>query len=225
MKLFDITGLPIECKYPDIEHWGIKGQKWGVRRYQNPDGSLTDLGKKRYLRNGELTKKGKNKIDANKLNKYQTKMKNAKAIKDAVPDVEIRTIKNPHGDDFLSVEIKRTVGKSSIRITPNGLDGPELDINGIVDASKNPEKYRNAMRNAMRERINDKSGDTKKFLEYFNKGKTVDEILDSLDNEYYIYINGPWSIMGTTGEATGWHDWYFEFDPKTMKFGRDSFDG
>ena len=31
-----------------IEHHGIKGMKWGVRRYQNPDGSLTDAGKKRY---------------------------------------------------------------------------------------------------------------------------------------------------------------------------------
>lgn len=28
-------------------HYGIKGQKWGVRRYQNPDGTYTDLGKKR----------------------------------------------------------------------------------------------------------------------------------------------------------------------------------
>lgn len=31
-----------------IEHHGIKNQKWGVRRYQNPDGSLTELGKKHY---------------------------------------------------------------------------------------------------------------------------------------------------------------------------------
>ena len=29
-------------------HHGIKGQKWGVRRYQNSDGSLTNAGKKRY---------------------------------------------------------------------------------------------------------------------------------------------------------------------------------
>ena len=29
-------------------HHGIKGQKWGVRRYQNKDGSLTSAGKKRY---------------------------------------------------------------------------------------------------------------------------------------------------------------------------------
>lgn len=31
-----------------LEHHGIKGMKWGVRRYQNPDGSLTAAGKQRY---------------------------------------------------------------------------------------------------------------------------------------------------------------------------------
>lgn len=33
-----------------ICHHGIKGQKWGIRRYQNPDGSLTEAGKKHYYR-------------------------------------------------------------------------------------------------------------------------------------------------------------------------------
>lgn len=32
----------------ELYHWGIKGMKWGVRRYQNKDGSLTKAGKKRY---------------------------------------------------------------------------------------------------------------------------------------------------------------------------------
>ena len=31
-----------------LAHHGILGMKWGVRRYQNKDGSLTELGKKRY---------------------------------------------------------------------------------------------------------------------------------------------------------------------------------
>lgn len=41
MQLYDINGLP-------IEHSGIKGMRWGFRRYQNIDGTLTPEGKKRY---------------------------------------------------------------------------------------------------------------------------------------------------------------------------------
>ena len=32
----------------ELYHFGIKGQKWGVRRYQNPDGTLTPEGRARY---------------------------------------------------------------------------------------------------------------------------------------------------------------------------------
>lgn len=32
----------------ELVHHGIKGQKWGRRRFQNPDGSLTPAGKARY---------------------------------------------------------------------------------------------------------------------------------------------------------------------------------
>lgn len=33
---------------PYMEHSGIKGMHWGIRRYQNPDGSLTPAGRSRY---------------------------------------------------------------------------------------------------------------------------------------------------------------------------------
>jgi hypothetical protein len=53
----------------NIVHSGIKGMKWGVRRYQNKDGSLTPAGKKRYDRDtSELSdkKKAKYKADPDK---------------------------------------------------------------------------------------------------------------------------------------------------------------
>ena len=48
-----------------LQHWGIKGMKWGVRRYQNKDGTLTDAGKKRYSRDIQenKSKKKDNRID------------------------------------------------------------------------------------------------------------------------------------------------------------------
>lgn len=35
-------------KPDELQHHGVKGQKWGVRRYQNSDGSLTSDGKAHY---------------------------------------------------------------------------------------------------------------------------------------------------------------------------------
>lgn len=44
----------------DISHYGVKGMKWGVRRYQNDDGSLTSLGKRREeLQNAKRSKTSK----------------------------------------------------------------------------------------------------------------------------------------------------------------------
>ena len=45
MNTYYIAGFPVS---DELYHHGIQGQKWGVRRYQNPDGTLTAEGRKRY---------------------------------------------------------------------------------------------------------------------------------------------------------------------------------
>ena len=61
-------------EYPDyLCHYGVKGMKWGVRRYQNADGTLTDAGKKRSSKAAsektELVDRLKN---SNKFNERKT---------------------------------------------------------------------------------------------------------------------------------------------------------
>ncbi len=61
----------VHYKDGDISHHGVKGQRWGYRRYQNEDGSLTPEGEKRY---NKLTGKVNKRMD--KRNKKLTKLMN-----------------------------------------------------------------------------------------------------------------------------------------------------
>ena len=45
MYIYYLSGIPYSG---ELYHHGVKNQKWGLRRYQNEDGSLTDLGRVHY---------------------------------------------------------------------------------------------------------------------------------------------------------------------------------
>lgn len=79
-----------------LEHHGIKGQKWGIRRYQNPDGSLTTAGKKRQRkkehkpsRRSRLAKAFESfsdameNVDWNEVRKETIKMQQKKSLENA----------------------------------------------------------------------------------------------------------------------------------------------
>jgi hypothetical protein len=81
----------------ELYHHGILGQKWGVRRYQNPDGSLTPEGRKRYLKSdGSLTEEGK---------KYFSK-KPSRAMKKAYKERITDSISN-----YVESDASRTISK------------------------------------------------------------------------------------------------------------------
>lgn len=69
--------------YDELYHYGILGMKWGVRRYQNSDGSLTEAGKSRYnklsSKRDSLSKKSAK--EEYKINKYSAKIHNKRRAK------------------------------------------------------------------------------------------------------------------------------------------------
>ena len=46
----------------ELMHFGVKGMRWGIRRYQNNDGSLTSAGRKRYGENLDINDKSRTNI-------------------------------------------------------------------------------------------------------------------------------------------------------------------
>jgi hypothetical protein len=59
----DIINEHYSSTYNVLAHHGILGQKWGVRRYQNKDGTYTVAGKKRYRASKEEQAKSQQVID------------------------------------------------------------------------------------------------------------------------------------------------------------------
>lgn len=58
----------------ELYHYGILGMKWGIRRYQNPDGSLTSKGKEHYGEGSHVgsAKRIKRALDAKEIDERLT---------------------------------------------------------------------------------------------------------------------------------------------------------
>lgn len=70
----------------ELQHHGIPGMKWGIRRYQNKDGSLTAAGKKRYEK--ELAKLKEEQRILNNKKKTQAKLDKLAAMRKSLDETK-----------------------------------------------------------------------------------------------------------------------------------------
>lgn len=94
-----------------LVHHGIKGQKWGVRRYQNEDGSYTDAGKRRYGISGNLSYDNKGRmIDSStgkRISKKQKKLFNNSILANEKKRKEVEEINKKYSDSERNVLEKK----------------------------------------------------------------------------------------------------------------------
>lgn len=115
----------------ELYHHGVKGMKWGVRRYQNKDGSITEAGKKRYAR--DAREKDFNKYDESSGKYYKQSKKNGRsdlefdAARYAKEDTE-RSKRLVDSSRNLSNELKRTVDASN-----RNRKVPKMDLSNMTD--------------------------------------------------------------------------------------------
>lgn len=128
----------------ELKHWGVKGMKWGVRRYQNADGTLTDAGKKRYYQEadaGHYDKEGYNGT------RYKTTKKGKKDILYADPNKWAKDDLSANkrvADEASNMANKlKQVNDNSLRNRPKA----KMDLSNMTD-----QQMRNEINRAILER-------------------------------------------------------------------------
>lgn len=149
----------------DIMHYGILGMKWGVRRFQNPDGTLTELGLKRAAKENKLMSKvahAEAKGNERKRIKFQRKLNEFEAKNAKIDEKIAKYDAKQHA--------KREKDFSDRK---NANDASELTTDELIDRQKRLElerSYRQAMESARGEK--EKSGAFSNWLKS-NTGKIM----------------------------------------------------
>lgn len=147
-----------------LEHHGVKGMKWGVRRYQNKDGTLTAAGKRRYG-----TKETEHLERLMNEERRKGDAARAKAYRYERDIMEGRKIQNDADDDVWSKSIRKSDGHYR--------KADELEIR-LRDASKkavDEENKRELATYYHRKELfyEDMANLSKEHIERFSAGKSV----------------------------------------------------
>jgi hypothetical protein len=187
----------------ELQHWGIKGMRWGERRYQNKDGTLTPAGKKRYDKEVANLKKETEKVKAaekiaENKRKTQAKFDRLDAKKQALEErkAALKIGKNKGEEDDAPAE---TPEQKKARLLKSS-DPKELYENR--DMLTNNELNDRINRIDMETRLQSKipaEEQKKSGVDYMNEARTKIEagtnLFKAVDGAYSAVMN---SAMGKT---------------------------
>ena len=170
-----------------LEHHGILGMKWGVRRYQNKDGSLTPAGKKRYksteeelkarekvIKNAERAKAKVDKLNAKKA-ELDAREEALKSGKKKVEPPKPKTMKDMTDDELRAQTNRMQLEKQYIdaqknlaAANPRQMSAGEKFIKSLKDDVLIP-AAKNAGKEYVEKVMKDKLGLNKKDVDPIKK--------------------------------------------------------
>ena len=149
----------ITPSHNDILHYGVLGMKWGVRRYQNKDGSLTSKGKEHYNQDNSNILKDKVKVEKTKLTTGQKVAIGAAAVAIAAAAI---------GGMYVYKKENLTTGPIQ-----EFNYGKILDVNNMSDKSKTLQKGTTIQRISSKS-VEDYAGEGKRiYASYLSKDKAL----------------------------------------------------
>lgn len=132
----------------ELYHHGIKGMKWGVRRYQNPDGTLTEAGKKRSEREArkavkkdrEWANKNRSLLSDEELNARINRLQREKQLRELTAS-EInpgrnaaKKILDKYSNTFMQAFVQKVANQTADAVLGNGADASAKALNASAKA-------------------------------------------------------------------------------------------